>query len=59
ALSENRRRIWDSLTRMSPERLEAAHIPPPSTLGGWIELAAIGGATITDPTTLGQAIALW
>jgi outer membrane PBP1 activator LpoA protein len=59
ALNENRRRIWESLTQLSPQALEAAHIPPPSTLGGWIELAAIGSSTITDPGTLGQAIALW
>jgi outer membrane PBP1 activator LpoA protein len=59
ALSENRRRIWDSLTQLSPQALEAAHLPPPSTLGGWIELAAIASSTITDPNALGQAIALW
>jgi outer membrane PBP1 activator LpoA protein len=59
ALNENRRRIWQSLTQLSPQALEAAHIPPPSTLGGWIELAAIGSSTITDPVTLSQAIALW
>ncbi len=59
ALNENRRRIWGSLTELSPQALEAAHIPPPSTLGGWIELAAIGNSTITDPNALGQAIALW
>jgi outer membrane PBP1 activator LpoA protein len=59
ALSENRRRVWESLTRLSPQALEAAHLPPPSTLGGWIELAAIGNSTITDPNSLGQAIALW
>ena len=59
ALSENRRRIWESLTQLSPEALEAAHIPPPSTLGGWLELAAIGNANIADPHALGQAIALW
>ena len=59
AINENRRRIWESLTQLSPQALEAAHIPPPSTLGGWIELAAIGSATITDPVTLSQAIALW
>lgn len=59
ALNENRRRIWGSLTQLSPQALEAAHIPPPSTLGGWIELAAIGSSTVTDPDTLGQAIALW
>jgi outer membrane PBP1 activator LpoA protein len=58
-LSENRRRIWESLTQLSPEALEAAHIPPPSTLGGWLELAAIGNANIADPHALGQAIALW
>ena len=59
ALNENRRRIWESLTQLSPKVLEAEHIPPPSTLGGWIELAAIGGSTVTDPNALGQAIALW
>ena len=59
ALSENRRRIWESLTQLSPEALEAAHIPPPSTLGGWLELAALGNSDITDPHALGQAIALW
>ncbi|NIM29001.1 MAG: ABC transporter substrate-binding protein [Gammaproteobacteria bacterium] len=59
ALNENRRRIWQSLTQLSPEALEAAHIPPPSTLGGWIELAAIGSATLTDPVALSQAVALW
>jgi len=59
AISENRRKIWLSLTQLSPQALEAAYIPPPSTLGGWIELAAIGGSTMTDPNTLGQAIALW
>lgn len=59
ALNENRRRIWESLTQVSPKELEAEHIPPPSTLGGWIELASIGGSTVTDPNALGQAIALW
>jgi outer membrane PBP1 activator LpoA protein len=59
ALNENRRRIWESLTQLSPKALEAEHIPPPSTLGGWIELAAISGSTVTDPNALGQAIALW
>jgi outer membrane PBP1 activator LpoA protein len=59
ALSENRRRIWGSLTQLSPQALEAAYLPPPSTLGGWIELAAIGNSTIGGPITLGQAIALW
>jgi uncharacterized protein len=59
ALNENRRRIWESLSQLSPQALEAAHLPPPSTLGGWIELAAIGASTATDPNTLGQAIALW
>ena len=59
ALSENRRRVWGSLTQLSLQALEAAHLPPPSTLGGWIELAAIGNSTITDPNILGQAIALW
>ena len=58
-LSENRRRIWQSLTQLSPKTLEAAHIPPPSTLGGWLELAAIGNSDVTDPNALGQAIALW
>lgn len=58
-LNENRRRIWESLSGLPPKDLEAAHIPPPSTLGGWIELAAIGKSTITDPEALGQAIALW
>ena len=59
ALNENRRRLWESLSQLSPQALEAAHIPPPSTLGGWIELAAISNSTITDPNALGQAIALW
>jgi len=59
ALSENRRRIWESLTQLSPQALEAAHLPPPSTLGGWIELAAIGNSASSDPIALGQAIALW
>lgn len=59
ALNENRRRIWESLSLLSPEALEAAHIPPPSTLGGWIELAAVGKSSMGDPNTLGQAIALW
>jgi outer membrane PBP1 activator LpoA protein len=65
ALSENRRKIWETLSQLSPKALEAAHLPPPSTLGGWIELAAIGTATVTDdnsladPNSLAQAIALW
>lgn len=59
ALSENRRRIWASLTQLSPQALEAAHLPPPSTLGGWIELAAIGNSATSDPIAMGQAIALW
>ena len=59
ALSENRRRIWASLTQLSPRALEAAHLPPPSTLGGWIELAAIGNSATSDPIAMGQAIALW
>lgn len=58
-LNENRRKIWLSLSQLPPRALEAAYIPPPSTLGGWIELAAIGGSTMTDPNTLSQAIALW
>jgi hypothetical protein len=58
-INENRRRIWTSLSQLSPQALEAAHLPPPSTLGGWIELAAIGNSTLTDANTLAQAIALW
>jgi len=59
ALNENRRRIWETLAQLSPEELEAQHIPPPSTLGGWIELAAIANSAVIDSTALSQAIALW
>ena len=59
ALAENRRRIWETLTQLPPEELEARHIPPPSTLGGWIELASIASTTAGDPRTLEQAVALW
>ena len=59
ALAENRRRIWDTLTQLSPAELEAQHIPPPSTLGGWMELAAIANSAVADPKALEQAIALW
>lgn len=59
ALNENRRRIWETLTQLSQKELEAHYIPPPSTLGGWIELAAIANTTGADPRALDQAVALW
>ena len=59
ALAENRRRIWNTLTQVSPAELEAQSVPPPSTLGGWMELAAIANSSLADPKALEQAVALW
>ncbi|MDX1434675.1 MAG: penicillin-binding protein activator, partial [Gammaproteobacteria bacterium] len=59
ALSENRRLLWESLSKVPPAALAAAYVPPPSTLGGWLELAAVARDTVTDADTFQQALALW
>ena len=55
----NRRFIWSSLTQLTPSALESARIPPPDTLGGWVELAAITAAFVADYASFKEGVSSW
>ncbi|NIR28615.1 MAG: penicillin-binding protein activator [Gammaproteobacteria bacterium] len=44
---------------MTPDALAEARVPPPDTLGGWIQLAYIANQTLTDPSAFQQALSEW
>ena len=37
-IAENRRLIWQAVSKMTPTALDQARIPPPDVLGGWLGL---------------------
>ena len=57
--SANRHFIWEALGRLTSVELEAARIPPPSPLGGWIELAAHYRTFRFDHASFEAALRVW
>ena len=58
-IAENRRLIWQAVSKMTPTALDQARIPPPDVLGGWLGLGRIAGQFLFDPTVMGQMIQTW
>ncbi len=59
AAEANRRFIWSALAQVTPAGLDAARIPPPSRLGGWIELATLYRAFRFDHASFEKALEVW
>ncbi|RKZ36077.1 MAG: penicillin-binding protein activator, partial [Gammaproteobacteria bacterium] len=58
-IQENRRKIWDTLARLTPRALGAFKIAPPDTLGGWVALATATKQYLTHPDLFEKEIARW
>ncbi len=56
---ENRRILWDALSRLTATALEYAQLPSPDPLGGWIALASINKRYLDEPQSFVQALAAW
>jgi len=59
AIEANRQAIWALVNSLQPAILEAVSLPPPDTLGGWLELVAIGRQYARDYRTASAAIDQW
>ena len=59
SLRGNHRRIWNALRELDPSALEAARLPPPSALGGWVELALLYDALGHDARRFEEALRAW
>ena len=59
SLRGNHHLIWSALGEAGPGDLEAARLPPPSPLGGWIELALLYGALEYDARRFEEALRAW
>ena len=58
-LARNRRAIWNLISSLGPDALARAVIPPPDTLGGWIELALIAHHTVGNHREFSAGVATW
>ncbi len=56
---ENRRTLWDALSRLTATALQYAQLPPPDPLGGWIALASINKRYVGEPQNFVQALTAW
>ncbi len=59
AATENRRRLWGSVSRMFPAELRAAMPSVPDVLSGWLELGVIAGDLLMHPDRLVREIEQW
>jgi outer membrane PBP1 activator LpoA protein len=59
AIDQNRQAIWQLVNRIQPAVLSAVMVPPPDTLGGWLELVAIGRQHAADLQGLAIALQEW
>jgi outer membrane PBP1 activator LpoA protein len=59
AIDQNRQAIWQLVNRLQPAVLSAVMVPPPDTLGGWLELVAIGRQHTADLGGLAAALQEW
>jgi outer membrane PBP1 activator LpoA protein len=55
----NHQAIWQALSSLTEPALASAQLPPPDTLGGWIELAALAKRLLADPQSLSVAVERW
>ncbi len=58
-LEENRWAIWEELNRLQPAVLIELSPPPPDTLGGWMQLAAMARVHATSFASLASALPQW
>ncbi|HEX9585582.1 MAG TPA: penicillin-binding protein activator [Gammaproteobacteria bacterium] len=58
-LAQNHRRLWASVSRLSPAELGELRSRAPDMLRGWLELGIIASNLMFDPETLDREIALW
>ena len=59
AESENQRLIWKALSGLGGAELDAARRPPPSRIGGWIELAILHRTLLFDHAEFARQIHAW
>ena len=58
-LEQNRWAIWEELNRLQPAVLIELSPPPPDTLGGWMQLAAMARVHATSFASLSAALPEW
>ncbi len=59
AITDNRRRLWGSVSRMFPAELRAAMPSVPNVTSGWLELGVIASELLMQPDALVREIARW
>jgi outer membrane PBP1 activator LpoA protein len=59
AIAENRWALWSALANLTPEALAHVKLPPPDTLGGWIELAELSKQVMSDASAFTKALDSW
>lgn len=59
AVTENRRRLWGSVSRMFPAELKAAMPSVPDITSGWLELGVIASELLMQPDALVREIGQW
>ncbi len=59
ALTENRRRLWGSVSRMFPAELRAVMPSVPNVTSGWLELGVISSELLMQPDALVREISRW
>lgn len=59
ALTENRRRLWGSVSRMFPAELRAVMPSVPNVTSGWLELGVIASELLMQPDALVREISRW
>lgn len=58
-IAQNHRRLWASISRLSPAELEGARTRVSDMLDGWLELGLIAANLMFEPDALGRQIDLW
>jgi outer membrane PBP1 activator LpoA protein len=59
AVTDNRRRLWGSVSRMFPAELRAAMPSVPDVMSGWLELGVIATELLMQPAALVLEISRW
>jgi outer membrane PBP1 activator LpoA protein len=59
AVTDNRRRLWGSVSRMFPAELRAAMPSVPDVMSGWMELGVIASELLMQPDALVDEIGRW
>lgn len=58
-IARNHRRLWASVTRLSPAELGESRPPAQDPLSGWLELGRIASNLMLDPDALNRELELW